>query len=156
MITITLPGEPVAWARSRGRFHHMPAHQRNVVALLRLKAEATMNGCAMLEGAIRLEFLAVFGIPESWSKKKRAAAMYRAVTKRPDFDNLAKLASDALNGVVYKDDAQIAEASIRKIYGPQPKIVVTISPLQSPRSELALRQSDAASEGHAPEVRQPA
>jgi len=131
MITITLLGEPVAWARTRGRFRFMPAHQRNVVALLKLKAEEAMNGATMLDGPLELEFLAVFGVPESWSKKRRAAMLYRPVTKRPDFDNLAKLASDALNGIVYKDDAQIAEASIRKRYGPQPKIVVRVSALDA-------------------------
>jgi crossover junction endodeoxyribonuclease RusA len=33
----------------------------------------------------------------------------------PDWDNLAKLTTDALNGLAYEDDAQIMRADIRKI-----------------------------------------
>src|SRR5215470_1118675 len=134
-LAITLLGEPVAWARTRGRFRFMPAHQRNVTAALRLKAEEVMDGRTMLEGPLRVDFVAEFGVPASWSKKKRAAAPGQPVTKRPDADNLAKLAADALNGVVYKDDAQIAEARICKVYSTQPKITVTISVLTAPPSE---------------------
>ncbi|HYR17877.1 MAG TPA: RusA family crossover junction endodeoxyribonuclease [Myxococcales bacterium] len=35
---------------------------------------------------------------------------------RPDWDNLAKLVSDALNGVAYRDDGQIVAATMRKRY----------------------------------------
>ena len=36
--------------------------------------------------------------------------------KRPDFDNIGKIIADALNGVAYRDDAQIVEAKLVKIY----------------------------------------
>jgi len=132
MITITLPGEPVAWARTRGKFHHMPAHQRNVVALLKLKAEQAMYGHVMFKGALKIEFTALFDLPNSWSKKKQARMADQPVVKRPDFDNLAKLSSDAMNGIVYADDRQIAEAHIVKRYvsnGQSPAIIVTVSKL---------------------------
>ena len=47
---------------------------------------------------------------------------------KPDFDNIAKLVGDALNGLVWTDDKLIVEARVRKIYGLQPKIVLTVWP----------------------------
>ena len=35
-------------------------------------------------------------------------------TDKPDVDNVLKLVMDALNGVAYRDDAQVTEAVIRK------------------------------------------
>ena len=37
-------------------------------------------------------------------------------TYTPDLDNLVKLVSDALNGVFYKDDSQIAQLKSEKLY----------------------------------------
>ena len=36
---------------------------------------------------------------------------------RPDIDNISKIILDGLNGVAYKDDLQITDLSIKKIYG---------------------------------------
>ena len=36
--------------------------------------------------------------------------------KKPDLDNIAKNSYDILNGILYKDDAQIISSSIRKHY----------------------------------------
>ena len=57
--------------------------------------------------------------PKSWSKARREEVIRRGMcpTCRPDLDNLMKGVADALNGVAYKDDGQIAGAVIRKQYG---------------------------------------
>jgi Holliday junction resolvase RusA-like endonuclease len=39
------------------------------------------------------------------------------------------MSRDAFNGVVFRDDALIVAMRCRKIYGLQPKLVVTVSPL---------------------------
>lgn len=36
--------------------------------------------------------------------------------KRPDIDNLVKSTSDALNGLAWHDDGQIASLTVKKIY----------------------------------------
>jgi len=46
-------------------------------------------------------------------------------TKKPDVDNVLKCVMDALNGIVWHDDAQIVNAKITKEYG-DPRIEVTI------------------------------
>lgn len=47
-------------------------------------------------------------------------------TKKPDFDNLAKAAVDALNGIAWVDDSQICEASVRKAYALSPSICIDV------------------------------
>lgn len=45
---------------------------------------------------------------------------------RPDVTNLAKAIEDALNGIVYLDDAQIVDLHVRKEYGSQPGVEILI------------------------------
>jgi Holliday junction resolvase RusA-like endonuclease len=145
-ITVSLLGEPVAFARmriaARTGAHFVPAPQRNAMAALRIEAANTMlhMGAAVLDEALQLELLAEFPIPASWSKKKRAAAVLGIVrpTGRPDLDNVYKLVTDAFNGVVFRDDALIVAMRCRKRYSTQPKIVVTVSPLAAVQPALKL------------------
>jgi Holliday junction resolvase RusA-like endonuclease len=46
--------------------------------------------------------------------------------------------ADAFNGVVFRDDALIVTLCCRKIYGLQPKLVVTVSPLAAVQPALKL------------------
>jgi Holliday junction resolvase RusA-like endonuclease len=45
---------------------------------------------------------------------------------RPDLSNMLKLCEDAFKAVVWRDDSLVVEQRTRKVYGSQPKIVVTI------------------------------
>jgi len=135
-VTVILIGAPVPFARMRlsrsTGGHYMPAEQRNAMAALRIAAGNTMRqqGAALFDEPICLNLEAVFPIPGSWSKKKQAAARLGMIRpgKRPDIDNLYKLAADALNSVVFRDDALIVEIRARKIYGHQPKLIITVEP----------------------------
>lgn len=52
--------------------------------------------------------------------------------KRPDFDNLAKAVCDALNGICWIDDGQIAYSEIYKITAgtnERPRVVVSVWPM---------------------------
>lgn len=44
---------------------------------------------------------------------------------RPDIDNVVKIALDALNGVMFEDDAQVYQVTAHKKYG-DPMILITI------------------------------
>jgi Holliday junction resolvase RusA-like endonuclease len=87
-----------------------------------------MAGRPPLEDALRVSVLAYFGIPASWSAKKRAAALAGLVrpTKRPDWENVAKML-DALNGVVWRDDAQVVSGLIEKHYSDRPRLRVEVA-----------------------------
>ena len=52
--------------------------------------------------------------------------MNKGYTKKSDIDNITKIILDALNGVAYKDDAQIVELKAKKIYGESNKIYVQL------------------------------
>ena len=57
--------------------------------------------------------------PESWTKKRKQEVLDRiAVPKmtKPDTDNCMKAVMDAMNGVVYADDAGAAAISAEKKY----------------------------------------
>jgi Holliday junction resolvase RusA-like endonuclease len=46
---------------------------------------------------------------------------------KPDFDNIAKLVSDALNGIAYKDDSQICYGVVQKRWADVAETVVTVT-----------------------------
>jgi Holliday junction resolvase RusA-like endonuclease len=144
-VTIVLLGAPVPWARAQGgRSTRLftPTKQRNNAATLRLAARDAMraplgDGLAYLRGPftvpVRLDVLAEFEIPKTWSKRNRAAALTGKIRpgKRPDLSNVIKQIEDAINGVVFTDDALIVEIRARKVYGIQPKVVITVSAIGS-------------------------
>ena len=134
-ITIRLDGKPVAKGRPRigrgggGRpMAFTPAHTRKYEAVLRLAAQEQMNGRAPLEGPLRVTVTAWLGVPTSWSKKKTASALAGIVrpTKRPDIDNYAKAALDALNTIVFADDSQITELNVSKLYDRRPGLCISV------------------------------
>lgn len=67
---------------------------------------------------LRAEMVAKFPIAASWSKAKKQAAILGEIrpTVKPDGDNIVKAVLDALNGVVFADDSQVVEHSIKKEY----------------------------------------
>lgn len=77
---------------------------------------------------LRVEITAFFDIPKSFSKKRIEEALEGLCSplKKPDADNIAKIICDALNGVAYKDDTQIVELRVRKIYAAEPSVSVLI------------------------------
>ena len=81
-----------------------------------------------LEGAIGAVIRAIFPIPKSTSKKNMELMREGKIrhTKKIDCDNLAKIILDSLNGIAYKDDAQVCELSVCKYYGDEPRVEVRL------------------------------
>lgn len=79
-------------------------------------------------GRVKLSVIAYFELPKSISKQKEAEMLAGIIspTKKPDWDNIGKIISDALNKFAFKDDAQIIEAIIIKKYARTPKVIVRI------------------------------
>lgn len=128
-ISFSIPGEPVAKGRPRFANGHAftPNKTRVYEEIVRLHAMQAMRGKKMLTGPISIRVTAYFPIPKSFTKTKKEQAISGALrhTKKPDWDNVGKIVSDALNGVVYPDDAVIADATVSKRYGVEPRVVVT-------------------------------
>lgn len=94
--TVTIPGEPVAYARTRthGRQRFKPTKHRNweakAVALMR----AAAGGEEPLEGPLWVEVEAVYPRPKNIPKRLGTGRRSPRST-RSDLDNVVKLALDA-------------------------------------------------------------
>lgn len=49
--------------------------------------------------------------------------------RKPDLDNVLKLIGDALNGCMWRDDAQIVTVHVARVWGERDRAVVTAEPL---------------------------
>jgi Holliday junction resolvase RusA-like endonuclease len=88
-----------------------------------------MAGAPMLEGPVRCVLSIDCQVPESWSGKKRQAALTGSLmpTTKPDTDNVVKAVFDGCNGVAFKDDVQVVELYVRKRYRATPGLRVAFS-----------------------------
>ena len=57
--------------------------------------------------------------------KKLQAQEQRIFPGRPDIDNVAKIALDAINGVVFEDDDQVCGLEVQKKYG-EPSLIISV------------------------------
>lgn len=133
MIRFEIPGVPIAKGRARvgmvdGKARMFtPPKTVAYEGLVALAGQTAMAGRELFDGPLELVVVATFPIPPSWSKKRQAAARYHI--GRPDADNIAKAIGDGLNGVVWKDDSQIARMTIDKQYGTTPCVAVMVRAL---------------------------
>ena len=81
------------------------------------------------EQPLKMKITAIHGIVKSASKKDKAKMLIGEIkpTKKPDADNIVKIICDALNGIAYKDDTQVVELEMSKVYGEQEKVIVEIT-----------------------------
>ena len=75
---------------------------------------------------IGVDIVFTMPIPPSWSKKKQREAVGQYHNKKPDIDNLVKGLFDSLNGLIWKDDNQVARLQAVKIYGENPGITLEV------------------------------
>lgn len=61
-------------------------------------------------------------------RERRLSNQSKPVVK-PDTDNYIKATLDALNGVLWHDDAQIVKVTAEKRYSDHPKITVSVKPM---------------------------
>ena len=80
------------------------------------------------EKPLKIEILACFSIPKSYSKKKMLMINNGELfpTKKPDCDNIIKIVLDSLNKIAYDDDKQVVEVTLKKVYSDVEKLVILI------------------------------
>ena len=146
-INITIPGhvQPKERPRATRTGHtYTPRRTREYEEAVRA-AYMEQHGQTMLTGPLAAEITVYMAIPVSATKKAREAMMAGKIlpTKRPDIDNCAKGILDALNGLAFEDDKQIAGLLIRKRYddGGGERAEVKIRELLSENRNLFLTQS---------------
>ena len=116
VVRFFVPGPPKGKARARVVRGHAFTPEATVDAerTVAWEGKKAMAGRAPFAGALRLKVDAVYEFPKSWSKKLRETTYWK--TTKFDWDNVAKLASDALNGICWIDDAQVSTAWVTKRY----------------------------------------
>ncbi len=153
MIHLFAPGEPVAKARARHRqvttkagksFVHSytPKKTASFEKYIAKLAQQQMLLRSPTRAPVKLDLVFFFSIPESWPtwKQKAAQEQHIAHTTKPDKDNLEKAVKDALNGIVWIDDAQVCLGSSQKLYSNEPGVLInvtelTLSPAQITRKD---------------------
>jgi Holliday junction resolvase RusA-like endonuclease len=132
-VVIALQGHPVPKGSPRlssykGRIRvHTPEASKTYEEAVRLTAWREMRGRKPFEGAVQVELRFQFAPPSSWSEKKLAAIAGEIPhTSKPDADNLAKSWLDAINRVVFNDDAAVTRVTAEKRFGPCSVAVATV------------------------------
>jgi len=124
MVTFKLDADPVGKQRARyarrGNFvqTYTPDKTRNYEALLKEAAIEAMGSSEPLETPVSLYLYIRVQIPKSFSKKKVQECLngLEQPMKKPDSSNVLKSVEDAMNGVVYKDDCQIINHHMTRVY----------------------------------------
>jgi Holliday junction resolvase RusA-like endonuclease len=134
MIEVVLAGAPmgkerVRFVRATGRTF-TPERTVNYESRLALAAQQAMAGRPLFEGALQVDIVALMPVAESKPAKWKADALAGLIrpTKKPDWDNFGKIL-DALNMVVWVDDAQIVRGEVLKFYSNRPMMAVRVMPL---------------------------
>ena len=139
-LRFTIPGDPPVAKRPRAsrvrnkegavvgiRVHAEDAEdQRTVRAeiLRRLPEDHVPFG-----GEVELSLEIFRPMLASWSPYKRLLAElgYIRADRRPDWDNFAKLVTDAMRGIVFVDDSLVVVGSVTLRYSSRPRTEVTVS-----------------------------
>lgn len=128
---LIIPGEPCAKQRPKFGNGRTYTPQKTVNYETLVKQLYILQQKERLEGALRMTVHAFLSIPKSTSKKNREKMLQGVIrpTKKPDWDNVGKIISDALNEMAYKDDCQIVDARVIKRYSDNPRVEVDITEL---------------------------
>lgn len=143
MISFGVPCIPIAQPRQRHRVvlghgrtfsqNYTPAKHpvQDFKATIRLAASQQYEG-PPLEGPLGVALVFVLPRPGRliWKTRPMPRAWHGS---KPDAENLAKSVLDALTGLIWRDDSQVSELTLRKYIasgGEQPNVVVTILTLE--------------------------
>jgi Holliday junction resolvase RusA-like endonuclease len=138
-VRFELPGEPVAKARHRSRImrrkdtglpfilQYPDPDTVKYEDALRQVASIAMRSRAPATGPVALLVHAFVPIPKSWTMREKADARSGAAlpTGKPDWDNYGKI-TDALKGVVWRDDASVVDGRVIKRFSDHPAFRVEV------------------------------
>lgn len=140
-IVFTVAGPPRGKGRPRfdGRSKRTYTDAQTLSAEQRVHAAWRAAGGRTIPGPVELGVSVVLRRPQTHYRVsgELSAAGERAThpTKKPDFDNVAKLIADALNGCAFDDDAQVVEHRFIKRWanpGESEHTQVSIRPVAQP------------------------
>lgn len=133
-LELIVEGEVVGKARPRVTRYgaYTPAKTKNYERAIQLAFQNKYKGLVPLKKPLRMEIDCYMYIPKNTSniRRKRKNAKEILPDKKPDFDNMAKSITDALNGLAYEDDNQIVDARIRKFFSDDQRAEIRIAEVE--------------------------
>ncbi len=136
-MTFVVEGEAVPQGRPRfmrNGHAYDPQKSRDYKEQVAFVASWAMRGQSVFPKGTPLKCVITIWqkIPKRFTKKQKELAEndFLRPTTKPDADNIAKAITDAMNGIVYADDSQIVEFICEKYYAAEPKVMVTVNPLE--------------------------
>ncbi|WP_200524243.1 RusA family crossover junction endodeoxyribonuclease [Burkholderia pseudomallei] len=152
IVSFVVPGIPVGKGRHRSRIAHdklsreyvqtyTPRKTAKYEQNVAIEAKIAMRGQRPATGAVCLVVRAFYPIPSSWPQwRKHDARVGLLVPQvKPDWDNIGKACSDAMNNVVYVDDVAIVSATVHKRYSIDPRVEIKVYAF---RPDAVLRADD--------------
>ena len=128
LIEFVVPGEAVPFARAgaKGKQRYTLTRQADYMLSVKHYAWLAMTADSLLPlgGPLAMSVHAQFLFPKSWSPKKKITTYWKET--KSDISNIIKIIEDAMNGVVFNDDAQISLLAAQKTYGAVAQTVVKI------------------------------
>lgn len=133
-----IPGKPFGKQRPRvtvnGKYAHAytPEKTKTYEELIRAEYLKQCNGKFEKNIPITISIVALFEPPKSDSQKQKNKKINNVIyaTKKPDWDNIAKVICDALNGIAWVDDSQIVSGTVAKYYAEESKVLVFIKEIE--------------------------
>jgi len=134
MVTFKVDGNPVGKQRARyvkrGNFvqTYTPEKTRTYESLIKDAAIEAMGSSEPLETPVTLYLYIRVPMPKSCSKKRIEACLNGSEQpiKKPDASNILKSVEDGMNSVVYKDDSQIVNIHVTKVYSSQAGVDICV------------------------------
>lgn len=142
----TIPGAPFGKQRHRTATignrsrSYTPEKTVNYENLVKLLFQQAANGFYVESGPVLILIRSYYPIPKSVSQKRANLMRTGKIrpTIKPDYDNIGKIVGDALNGIAYRDDAQVVDGHVIKYYSDLPRVEVTIEEVSTDEGLLSL------------------
>jgi Holliday junction resolvase RusA-like endonuclease len=123
-IHFQVDGDPKGKGRPRftraGKFTRVYTDKQTLdyEAVIKFFAAQAMGSTDLLETPVSVFLYIRHGVPQSYSKKRTEACLsgLEQPCKKPDIDNVAKTFLDGMNGVIFKDDTQVIDLHVKKVY----------------------------------------
>ncbi|MGE9882105.1 RusA family crossover junction endodeoxyribonuclease [Blautia obeum] len=136
-VTFQVPGKPQGKARARTYYNanagkHVSSTPDKTVLyenFIKDRYLQKADGVYLEAGTpVTLRIVARFLPPKSKPKKVKHQMLDGEILplKKPDMDNIVKVVADALNGVAYHDDTQIALVVAKKAYSAVEGLDITV------------------------------
>lgn len=126
----TIPGPPVGKQRvaGKGMNRYSPGKTKEFEREVGYLARAKRTSNLITPQPVGIELNIIYTPPKHWTADERDRALKGEIIPAitPDTSNVLKAVEDGMNGVIYVDDRQISDTKIRRRYGEETRIEVTV------------------------------